>query len=86
MVSQGLLPDIQRFSLVFIDGLHTAEGVKLDFELGFAKLVKGGVMVFDDYFSASIPDYTEMIDVLVQQYKQGLVRDEYSKLVYFRKE
>lgn len=35
--------------LLFIDGLHTYEGVKFDIETWVHRLVPGGVVVFDDY-------------------------------------
>lgn len=34
--------------LIFIDGSHEYEDVKLDFELWFPKVVEGGVMIFHD--------------------------------------
>lgn len=65
VIAKKLLPDSLRFSMVFIDGLHTARGVEIDFDLAFQRLIPGGVMVFDDYFQKTIPDYTMMIDTLV---------------------
>ena len=85
VMEKGLLPDTQKFSLVFIDGLHTAEGVELDFKLAFERLVPGGVMAFDDYAEKSIPDYTERIDALVLRHKLTLDKDRLSGLVYFGK-
>ena len=71
--------------MVFIDGLHTGRGVELDFGLAFQRVVPGGIMAFDDYFEDSIPDYTEMIDVLVLRHGLELIKDEDSRLVYFKK-
>ncbi len=34
--------------VIFIDGDHSYEGVKEDFEAWFPKVIEGGVMVFDD--------------------------------------
>ena len=85
VIEKKLLPESVRFSMVFIDGLHTARGVELDFGLAFERLVRGGIMVFDDYFQESIPDYTEMIDKLAENHGLDLVKDRHSMLVYFTK-
>jgi predicted O-methyltransferase YrrM len=85
VIAKKLLPDPLRFSMVFIDGLHTAKGVEIDFGLAFERLAPGGIMVFDDYFEETIPDYTEMIDLLALKHGQALVKDEDSRLVYFEK-
>ncbi len=37
--------------LIFIDGAHEYESVKLDFNLWFPKVINGGVMVFHDTMS-----------------------------------
>lgn len=85
VIEKKLLPDSSRFSMIFIDGLHTARGVEIDFEMAFKRLVQGGVMVFDDYFEVSVPDYAEMIDALVIRYGLDLIKDEDSRLVCFEK-
>lgn len=74
-----------KFAFVFIDGLHSAEGVKIDFDLSYSLLSKNGIMAFDDYFSESIPDYTAMIDQLCQENNIKLIKDTEAKLVYFIK-
>ena len=85
VMEKGLLPVTQKFSFTFIDGLHSAEGVELDFKLAFERLVLNGIMAFDDYAEESIPDYTEMIDALMLMHKLSLIKDAASGLVYFRK-
>lgn len=85
VIKKKLLPASVRFSMVFIDGLHTGRGVQQDFGLAFHRLVPGGIMAFDDYFEDSIPDYTEMIDALVLRHDLALIKDENSRLVYFVK-
>lgn len=85
VIEKRLLPPSLRFSMVFIDGLHTARGVEVDFGLAFERLVTGGVIVFDDYFEDSIPDYTEMIDVLKERHGLLMIKDEDSRLVYCEK-
>jgi predicted O-methyltransferase YrrM len=85
VIEKKLLPTSLRFSMVFIDGLHTGRGEELDFGLAFQRVVPGGIMAFDDYFEDSIPDYTEMIDVLVLRHGLELIKDEDSRLVYLKK-
>lgn len=85
VMEQKLVPASQKFSLEFIDSLNTAEGVEIDFNFAFGRLVLGGVMVFDDYFEESIPDYNEMIDRLATLHELALFRDTASRLVYFEK-
>lgn len=85
VLDQALIPDATEFSLVFIDGLHTPEAVQIDFELSYPRLVKSGVMVFDDYFEPSVRDYAEMIDRLVQANAISLIKDAQSRLVWFFK-
>jgi len=85
VVEKKLLPASLRFSMVFIDGLHTGRGVEMDFGLAFQRLVPGGIMAFDDYFEDSIPDYTEMIDAMVLRHGLALIKDEDSGLAYFEK-
>lgn len=85
VIEKKLLPDSLRFSMVFIDGLHTARGVEIDFGLALQRLVLNGIMAFDDYFEDSIPDYTEMIDTLVLRHGLALIKDEDTRLVYFEK-
>jgi predicted O-methyltransferase YrrM len=38
-----------KIRFLFIDGLHTYEGVKEDFENYFPLVIKGGLIVFDDF-------------------------------------
>lgn len=86
VIEKKLLPHAKTFSLAFIDGLHTAEGVRTDFDLSFERLVPSGVMVLDDYYEDSVPDYTSMIDQLVRMNGLNLIKDQSSRLVYFEKE
>ena len=38
----------QPVELIFIDGAHTYELVKMDFDLWFPKVIEGGIMAFHD--------------------------------------
>ena len=61
-----------RTDILFIDGDHSYEGVKLDFEL-FSPLVNpGGYIVFDDYNDAQFsPQVRPAVDAIVQNIKKG---------------
>jgi len=51
MTSEEAVKEFQEpVELVFIDGDHSYEMVKLDFELWFPKLIMGGIMAFHDAF------------------------------------
>jgi len=52
---------------LFIDGDHTKEGVRRDIELFFPRLIKGSIIVFDDYFDG-FPGLVESVDELFAQY------------------
>jgi len=85
VVKNNLMQQDVRFSMVFIDGLHTAEGVKVDFDFAFSRLNISGIMVFDDYFEPTVPDYIEMINLLMAKYSLNLTKDINSRLVYCSK-
>jgi len=52
----------QNYNLLFIDGDHTYEGVKKDFELYSRLLEHGGYLVFDDYQAPSWPGVQQAVD------------------------
>jgi predicted O-methyltransferase YrrM len=85
VVDLNLMPSSVRFSLIFIDGLHTPEGVQKDFGLAYSRLIRSGVMVFDDYFEPTVRDYAVMIDMIAYRNRVELIKDEQSNLVYFYK-
>ena len=43
------LPRRATYDLIYIDGDHSYEGAKIDAELAYPLLKKGGVLIFDDY-------------------------------------
>jgi predicted O-methyltransferase YrrM len=85
VIRRGLIPSSVKFSLVFIDGLHTPKGVTIDFNLAYPKLQKGGIMVLDDYFGNIFQDYARAIDKLVSITGINLQRDKENGVVYFEK-
>jgi hypothetical protein len=85
VIAKKLLAPSIKFSMAFIDGLHTARGVEIDFGFALERLVSGGMIVFDDYAETSIPDYTEMIDALMVRHGLTLIKDKKSGLVYCEK-
>ncbi len=83
--ASSLIAEDTKFALAFIDGLHTPEGVRIDFDYAFGRLAESGIMIFDDYFEPSVRPYADEIDRLAADHQALLVRDETSRLVYFRK-
>lgn len=57
--------DTGPIRLLFIDGLHTYEGVKTDIDLWVRRVQSGGIVIFDDYYYDSAPDVTRAVDELV---------------------
>ena len=56
----------QQFDILVIDGDHTYDGVKFDFET-FGPLVRhGGLVLFDDYDQGHWPDVTRYVDEKVK--------------------
>ncbi len=80
---QQLIPADVKFAFVYIDGLHTAEGVEIDIDFAWPRLTPGAVVAFDDYFVPGVVDMKEMIDAKVKAYGQKLILDDKVKLAYF---
>lgn len=57
----------KKIRFLFIDADHTKEGVQEDIKLFFPLLVKGSIVVFDDYFEG-FPGLIEAIDEMFEQY------------------
>lgn len=51
--------------LLFIDGDHSYEGVKKDFELWSGLVIEGGIIGFHDYTSKGYPGVTRFVDELL---------------------
>lgn len=85
VIKKRLIPWWVGFSLIFIDGLHTPEGVTIDFNLAWKKLRRGGIVVFDDYFGKEFADYARTIDRCVEEKGIDIKVDEKNGLVYFEK-
>ena len=82
VIDANLLPQDHAFAMAFIDGLHTADGVAVDFPFAFSRLSKGGVIIFDDYFEATVADYKEKIDELAAEAGLSLVKEPKVGLAY----
>jgi hypothetical protein len=54
------IEDVGKFDFAFIDGLHTLDAVKVDFEL----VKKCGTVLFHDYGMPDIPDIKIFVDAL----------------------
>ncbi|MCB0179185.1 MAG: class I SAM-dependent methyltransferase [Anaerolineae bacterium] len=55
----------QRYNFIFIDGDHSYEGIKADFELYSPMLEMGGYLVFDDYQRDVWPEVGQFVDEVV---------------------
>ena len=55
----------QSYNFIFIDGDHSYEGIKADFELYSPMLEPGGYLVFDDYQREPWPDVQQFVDEVV---------------------
>ena len=66
----------QSIRFLFIDGDHTKSGVAKDIKLFFPMLLKGSIVVFDDYFEG-FPSLVEAIEELFEY-------QEVTKIFYYR--
>lgn len=55
------------YDVLVIDGDHTFDGVKADFERYAEMLVPGGMLIVDDYGSDDWPDVTKYVDSVVEK-------------------
>ncbi len=58
-------PDFGPFDLIFIDGDHSEEGVKMDIEECLSLLAPDGLMAFHDYGRPTDPGVKKMVDALL---------------------
>jgi transposase-like protein/cephalosporin hydroxylase len=56
-----------RINLLIIDGDHSYDGVKFDYEHYFPLLEPGGYVIFDDYNAKEWPDVTAFVDQVVKE-------------------
>lgn len=82
VIDQQLMPQDQRLSMAFIDGLHTPEAVRVDWHFTQPRMTPGAIIVFDDYFEYTLPEYAAAIDELVAQHQGALRKDERANLAY----
>jgi predicted O-methyltransferase YrrM len=85
VMDQQIVPEHTRFAMIFIDGLHTAEGVQIDFDFSFGYLLSKGIMIFDDYFEPSVQDYTDRINELISKHKLYLIKNPDVGLCWYQK-
>jgi len=80
-----LISEQKRFSLAFIDGMHTPECVELDFQLTYPRLNPGGFIVFDDYYQPSVVEYARRIDQIAARNSLTLTIQRKTGLVWMQK-
>ena len=73
------------FDVVVIDGDHSYEGVKADFERYAGLLETDGVLIVDDYGSEDWPDVTKFVDTVVASDKRFEHLGSLSRTAIFRK-
>lgn len=73
--------DFSKIDFLFIDGDHSIEGCKKDFEMYASKIVKGGYIAFHDYYHDR-PELgpTHVIDNIVSPSKQFRFFKQYDSL------
>jgi len=59
LLSSDVISKSGKARILSIDGGHTPEVVVNDFQLGESMLVKGGIIILDDYFNAAWPGVSE---------------------------
>jgi len=70
--SKKVLDDVKEIlknetiDILFIDGDHTYNGVKNDFETYSVLVSKGGYIIFDDYHCKQSPEVKKYIDYLIE--------------------
>jgi len=72
LLSSDIISKTGKVRILSIDGGHTPEVVLNDFELGESLLVKGGVIILDDYFNAAWPGVSEGTNEYFLKNKSGL--------------
>jgi len=73
------------FDVIVIDGDHSYEGVKADFERYAGLLETDGVLIVDDYGSDDWPDVTRFVDTVVAADKRFEHLGSLSRTAIFRK-
>lgn len=70
MLNEDAIKQLEHSQIrfLFIDGDHTKSGVEKDIELFFPKLMKGSIVVFDD-FSNRFPGLIEAVDKVIGERK-----------------
>ena len=74
-------PFYQEIDLIFIDGSHQYNYVKVDSENAFKMLRPGGVIIWDDYATVQWPGVTKALNEL--SHKQALYWIKDTGLVIF---
>lgn len=59
------IPDVLKFDMIFIDAMHTYDGVKGDIERWWPRLVPGGIFAMHDYGHHDFPGVKQAADELL---------------------
>jgi hypothetical protein len=63
----------ERLAFAYVDGNHSAEYVRGDFELVWAKLSPGGIVAFDDY-GGNITEVTQTLHAIIGERAREIAR------------
>jgi predicted O-methyltransferase YrrM len=63
----------ERIAFAYIDGNHSADYVRSDFELVWQRLSPGGVVAFDDY-GGNLPEVTRTLHELIGEHAGEIAR------------
>lgn len=74
-----------EFNLLIIDGDHSYDGVRFDFEKYFPLLADGGYVIFDDYNAKEWPGVQKFIDEDLEKFKNLQYLGSFSRTAVGRK-
>lgn len=76
----------RQFSLIFVDGDHSYDGVRTDYDQLYPLLSEGGLMVFDDYRNRGAwPGVGRAVDEIIAERKLSVDR-RMKKTIHFKKD
>jgi hypothetical protein len=67
-LSEDIVPTLDSFDIIYIDGNHEEEYVYRDGVMSFPKLKQGGYLIFDDYHPYAWPQTCRGIDRWLREY------------------
>jgi hypothetical protein len=75
----------RNYNYLSIDGDHSFDGVKYDFENYAGHLCKDGILLIDDYNSKDWPDVTKFVNEIVKEDERFDFVTQFSRSIVFKK-